>query len=323
MKVKKISAVIFLLISLNSFSFANNAGQIAFSSSAFDNQNVTLFSSKPKPPKPDKDHSDKKQPPKKHDGKDKPKPPKKDKDKEPPPPKKHHHHRHEPEYTFADFIAELFVDVISIIWGYNNLYVSYEEYPYQYDNHYICHPDTNSLDEYELKGDPDGTRPYRFSASTEVFCDNNLGFGNTTAFEGIFYRFFGPVVENTLFYDKNFKNFNGNLRVGGKFGIIQNDYFNLFNTFMWDYRYGYNISYPLSNFFFACDVSSYPLEPIVLNYRFSLTDGQRLDITEHSVSLGFMHKREELYLKYIYRKTRLRGNKSETHSGAVGTRIYF
>lgn len=309
MKVKKISAVLLLLISLNSFSFANNASQIAFSSSAFEKQDVTLFAGKPKPPKKD-------------NGKDKPKPPKKDKGKEPPPPKKPHH-EHEAEHILADFFGELFVEVIGIIWGYNNLYASYEEYPYQYDEHYICHPETDSLDEYSITGDPDGTRPYRFSASTEVFFDNNLGFGNTTSFEGIFYRFFGPAVENTISYDRNFKHFNGNLRLGGKFAILQSDYFNFFNVFQWDYRYGYNISYPISNFCFACDISAYPLEPIVFNYRFTLIDGRHHDTTEHSVSLGFMNKREELYLKYIYRKTRLNGNTTETHFGSVGTRIYF
>lgn len=328
MNVKKIAAGIILLSSLNAYIFAEAAAPIAFSANAFRTNSfedsVMLTSSKPKPPK--KDNS-----------KDEPPPPKKDKDKknEPPPPKKngnkHHERRHhrksvseEVNETLTEFFADLIAEIIAIIWADNNLYASFEEYPYQYGSDYIHHPDAADYVEYEFAGDPAGTRPFRYAAGTEFFYDSNTAIGNTTYFEGLFYRFFGPVIENTVYTDRSFNAFTGNLKLGGRWAILQWDYLSIYNIFQWDHWYGDNVSHSANNFAFTFEATSYPFDPLVLNYKYTLTgESNRYRVDEHIVSVGFMNKRDELYVKYIFRDMQNYGIHSYTHSGVLGTRIYF
>ena len=166
----------------------------------------------------------------------------------------------------ADGIADLIVEILGYLWGYNNLGVTYDSYPYATHPRYMCFDATS--------GYFDMTFPnhfYRFALDTSMFWDMGLWMGNSTRFEGALWKFFGPVVELNSYFNTDSENpylaesgYKGNLRIGGDFALLQTNPISVWFYMQWNHY----INIPLDNSMIVGFIlRSYPIKPILIEWR--------------------------------------------------------
>lgn len=166
----------------------------------------------------------------------------------------------------ADTFADLIIEILGILWGYNNLGVTYDSYPYATSPKYLCFDST--ADAFDLSY---ANHFYRFALDTSMFCDINLWMGNSTRFEGLLWKFFGPVIELNSFFNTADGNpylaesgYKANLRIGGDFALIQTNPFSAFFYMQWNHY----INIPIGDSLIAGFIlRSYPIKPVLIEWR--------------------------------------------------------
>ncbi len=64
-----------------------------------------------------------------------------------------------------------------------------------------------------------GRNRNRFSLGTSLVYLNELGIGNESTFEGLFFPYFGPYFENLALYSR--EGFCDNIKLGGQLSLLQ------------------------------------------------------------------------------------------------------
>ena len=201
------------------------------------------------------------------------------------------------------------------LWALDNIGVSFDDYPYadgKYLNFEVSEifedsEDSESAENAENSSEEKAKEQfYRFSLGTGFFYyPSTKLFGNENRFEGYIWKFFGPVFESTSFAQDCFGSeafsFSGNLKLGGQISIIHSNYFDLSNFLQWSYIYGNSIK--ASGICFGFILRSYPVNPILLEWRVSV---QNFFVTEETIleshlELGIeLSSPVELYVNYRY-----------------------
>lgn len=182
--------------------------------------------------------------------------------------------------SFADFIAEF----ISEIWLMNTIFVSFDDYPYASDSPYLHFSRDSAVASFT--GDispsvaPDGTigpknQFYRFAADTSFFYFPNLMAGNQSRFEGLIWKFFGPIFQiDTFFLMDDLhgpkSTVNTNLQLGLQFSLVQTSPFSLYWTVCWN-RMQFMDEPVMNGVSFQLIARSYPTKPLLLEWRGTLS----------------------------------------------------
>lgn len=168
--------------------------------------------------------------------------------------------------TAEDTIVDLIVEILGYLWGYNNLGVTYDAYPYATSPRYMCFEATAG---YFDPSFPDHF--WRFGLDTSYFYDIGLWMGNSVRLEGFLWKFFGPIVELNTYFNTDEENpflansgYKGNIRVGGTFSLIQTNPVSALFYMQWNHY----INIPIEN---SLDVGfiirSYPFKPVLIEWR--------------------------------------------------------
>lgn len=222
----------------------------------------------------------------------------------------------------GDACGEIFFNVLAGVWAVNNFSVSFAPYPYAYDDTYIQSAISVNNAAYS-----DSFNPSRYSIATSAVYLQGIGFGNETIFEGYLYRFFGPLFENTIYYDG--KDMTGNVSLGGQIALCQTNPIS-FSLFMqWSHWYGtVGKVLPTNGCSFGIHLRSYPFSPLVLEWRVGeqVFGDSSTNFFNSDLSMGYMIGRIELFaswkhLAIIHDRT---GEIISKYDGVtVGTKIYF
>lgn len=253
-----------------------------------------------------------------------------------PPAKVSHHPHHSHSFYFYDWWDDLSV----FLWALNNLSVNYEKYPYEYDNKYLVfdnindpdYPDDDYYDDdYDDYDDilitSDSERSWRYSLSESVFYDFNRNYGMYTCFEGVVWKFFGPMVENTVFTD--LAEYNGYAKVGGQLALVQSNVFS-----WWIYggaSMGYGDAQTVSKYtggYSGFYLRSYPGDPLVLEIKGDVLftpDSNKVHFDSY-FSVGIMFDELEMFARLRYFETSDNDSGevlNETYAAEAGLRYYF
>lgn len=236
-----------------------------------------------------------------------------------------HYRRHSVVNSFSEIIGDIF----GVLWLFNNIGVTFDDYPYsdgRYlnfftpnmfsfgDEFYLDEPDNSNNSENSELGNYSPVKrrkeqSYRFVVESGFFYfPVEKIMGNESRFEGYIWKFFGPVFENTLYTSKNSfmdfsENFYGNLRLGGQFSLIHSNFFDTSFYMQWTYWYGQSLK--LSGFNFGMILRSYPMNPILLEWRFNFQNFASTSdiIFDSHFELGFeLNSPFEIYIAWKYRQ---------------------
>lgn len=258
--------------------------------------------------------------------------------KKAPPPKRHRHRDYAAE-TFGEILADIFL----FSWLIDNSLVNYEKYPYEFDNRYLVFSTVDNSETEELIP-PDGTRESRFSISSDAFYSKEKGFGINSEFEGIVFKFVGPVFNNKLFMPQTgirnrvpAYNLSGRFDLGFRFSIIQSNPFSMFFTCQYSNWYGRFVPDYIderNGMNIAIEFKSYPVKPLVLNliFKSQMPFSSNINYDEIVFSAGCMIKNIEVYAAYSFTQVINTGNLDTTdddivheryNSISVGAKCYF
>ena len=166
----------------------------------------------------------------------------------------------------ADTLTEIIIEILGWLWGYNNLGVTYDYYPYATSARYLCFDST--ADTFDLTF---ANHFYRFALDASCFYDIGLWFGSSVRFEGLIWKFFGPVIEWNSYFKTDGSNpyltadgYKGNIRVGGDLSLVQTNPITILFYMQWNHY----INIPLDD---SLDLGfilrSYPIKPVLIEWR--------------------------------------------------------
>ena len=224
----------------------------------------------------------------------------------------------------ADTVTELIIEILGWLWGYNNLGVTYDSYPYATSPRYLCFE--SNADQFDLMF---ANHFYRFALDTSCFYDTNLWFGNSVRFEGLIWKFFGPVIElnsyiktldesNTYLTAEGYK---GNLRIGGDLSLIQTNPITILFYMQWNHY----INIPLDD---SLDLGfilrSYPIKPVLIEWRVNwqfLNEFDRTFFESHLEAGAMVAGPLEVFAGWNYKI--YPGFNYRGHGFEVGARLHF
>lgn len=251
----------------------------------------------------------------------------KDKDKKNTPPQNNKHNSEDDYYhkSTSNSFSELVFEICCGVWAVDNLSVSYESYPYAVDGKYMHFNSVSFTNINPCSLNYTDDHFFRFALSTSGVYVPEIGYGNESIFEGYFFKFFGPLFENTIYFDS--QKMTGNVKLGGQIALLQTNIISASVFCQWAYWYG-----ELSNVVSKCGTSvgfnlrSYPFKPFVLEWRLGYQLFDSLYFTESDVRVGIMIHRFEIFgsWKYLSISAETTGTQfSKANGFTIGTRLYF
>lgn len=179
--------------------------------------------------------------------------------------------------SLSEAVTETFFDIFLDLWLLDTIFITFDDYPYC-NGDYMKFGSKDTVIEEILPDGSDGTKPraeqfYRFALDTSLFFFPGRMVGNETRFEGLLWKFFGPLFQIDASvplrsFDGNepFKSVNTNLQLGFQLSIIQTNPVSLYWALCWQ-RIQYQ-DMPLSNgISLQLIARSYPASPILLEWR--------------------------------------------------------
>ena len=202
--------------------------------------------------------------------------------------------------------------------------VQFQDFPYQPygDGNYVVR---GTIEEF-LYTDA-GRNRNRFSLGTSLVYLNELGIGNESTFEGLFFPYFGPYFENLALYSR--EGFCDNIKLGGQLSLLQTNllsinflalYTSWFGQGMEDFRNGYGLGLVLR---------SYPIKPLVVEWKFNFQNySHDFEVFESNLQAGFMLSRYEFFAAWKVLSFSNTSKNNACHFGnfhgfTIGTRVYF
>ena len=225
--------------------------------------------------------------------------------------------------TIGSIFFDILFEIFDQIWIFSHINADYDYAPYASRDSYI-----------DFKSDEDDVdKFYRYTFETGLFFfPQDLTIGNESRIEGITYKFFGPVFENTIFTDlRTISNasrpwLQGNLRLGGQLNLVNFNVINIAFNLQWTHWYG------LANIDGMClgfTLRSYPIEPLLIEWRVNWQDYISVEkcndfsaYFESHLELGFMTgKVSEVYAAWKYINDRYYGIRK--NGFATGVKIHL
>ncbi len=173
----------------------------------------------------------------------------------------------------GNLFVDLFTEIIIELWIMNNFLVNYDDYPYAGEK-YLCFDETDP-NVYEANW-------YRFAADTSVYCYPGLYAGTEVRFEGLIWKFFGPILELDFsnMVDMNpsggsffkFQNPDFGLQLGLQMSIFQSNPLSLFWTIGWSMLKTSTYDVRYNGLFLQLIARSYPVKPLLIEWRGTLID---------------------------------------------------
>ena len=215
-----------------------------------------------------------------------------------------------------DVCSEVFVYLLL----YNNLYSTYDEFPYAYSDNYVVL--TNDMSQKSYRGELEFGLSY-FPQADSYLADVRL--------EALIWKFFGPVVEYqfvgnylTPFNQSQERNyFYNRLLLGGQLSIFQTSILSMSGVVQWSC---FHSNYYLDGLTLGYIFRSYPVKPIVIEWRGSFTiNNDDSFINEQTVELGIMQDRMEMFIAYKLFEYTL-SNESDfnfDHGISAGAKFHF
>ncbi len=190
--------------------------------------------------------------------------------------------------------------------------VQFLDYPYQDTGEY--YPGDKKLPgegNYVMRGefedifthsDP-GYCTNRFSIDTSFVWMNKIGLGAESRFEGLFFPYIGPYIENLAIYNIqkgefhfNNKGFRDNIKLGGQLSLLQSNLLSanfIFSYTNWssksfeDFSNGINV---------GAVIRSYPIKPLTFEWKFGWQFySSDFKIFESNLQAGIMMKNYEIF----------------------------
>ena len=225
--------------------------------------------------------------------------------------------------TLAGIFFEILFDICDQIWIFSHMNADYDIAPYATRPKYIDY----KAEEWQTE------KFYRYTLETGTFFfPQDLTIGNESRIEGITYKFFGPVFENTLYtsFISMSENTNfwliGNLKLGGAINLVNFNYFNVAFNMQWSHWYGQKTIDGMNLGFI---IRSYPIKPVLLEWRVNwqsfMTEENYNDFSayfESHLELGIMvDKRIEIYAAWKYVNDRF--NENIKNGISTGMKLHF
>ena len=144
--------------------------------------------------------------------------------------------------------------------------------------------------------------------SSQMVANTRLGVGNVTRLDGYFWRFFGPLVDNTVFMDTaGVVNgisgwWAGQCAVGGQVTVIKTNPFTMQFALQYAFDYGFSKMIGINDgnvFKFSTVFKSYPGGNLEIEDRFNFIFGSSF-LTENELHLGFQINRVQLFGTWNY-----------------------
>lgn len=175
--------------------------------------------------------------------------------------------------SLGDLLAEVFIDM----WFVNTVLVTFDDYPYANGSYIrlgsMMPTDTDIFSEYDDESKPKVNQYYRFAVDTSFFFLPGLMVGNETRFEGMLWKFFGPIFQIDTFTttdsfsgNREFKSLDTNLQLGLELSIVQTNPFALYWAFCWQ-RIQYRDLPVSSGISLQLIARSYPASPVLIEWR--------------------------------------------------------
>ncbi len=203
--------------------------------------------------------------------------------------------------TFTQILFEIIFDICDQIWIFSHMNADYDIAPFATRSSYIDFKEESWQTE----------KFYRYTFETGAFFfPKDLTVGNESRIEGITYKFFGPVFENTVFTslkpaaNKKFW-LEGNLRLGGQINLVNFNFINIALNMQWTHWYG---SKTIDGMCMGFTFRSYPAKPVLLEWRTNwqayISEDEYNDFStyyESHLELGIMtSKQTEVYGAWKY-----------------------
>lgn len=134
-------------------------------------------------------------------------------------------------YFFFDLFCEIVHALIVAGFEYTAIPFTFSAYPYSTEDHNFILPD-------------DSGSSFKFFLSDAVVYNTSFGMGNITRIDGYFWRFFGPLFENYMYWDfnrpdvENYSSPVGIIYLGGQLTCLKFDYFIGQMAFQYGLNYG-------------------------------------------------------------------------------------
>ena len=203
--------------------------------------------------------------------------------------------------SFASIIFDIIFEICDQIWIFSHINADYDIAPYANRSSYIDF----KAEEWQAE------KFFRYTFETGAFFfPKELTVGNESRIEGITYKFFGPVFENTVFTslkpaaNKKFW-LEGNLRLGGQLNLLNFNMLNIALNMQWTHWYG---SKTIDGMCMGFTFRSYPAKPVLLEWRTNwqayISEDEYNDFStyyESHLELGIMiSKQTEVYGAWKY-----------------------
>ncbi|MBP5174677.1 MAG: hypothetical protein ILP07_02040 [Treponema sp.] len=186
--------------------------------------------------------------------------------------------------TFLDILTEIFVE----LWFLNNFMVNFDDYPYASEGKYLTF-DTDM--DTTFSGNAEA-HWYRFALDNSCYCYPGLYAGTEFRFEGMIWKFFGPIFEIDL---SNIVDLNNNdeddedsaitfqspdfgIQLGIEMSIFQSNPLSLFWTIGWSRLQTGGNRY--DGLFAQLIARSYPVRPVLREWRGTLISMSNSDKTK-------------------------------------------
>lgn len=251
-------------------------------------------------------------------------------------------------YASSDGLAEFFADIFSLIWAGNNLFVTFDTYPYATSPHYLK---TQSI--FSALSGTDvfaEEKSSRFAVDVSAFSYIGEAYGARARFEGFLWKCIGPVfelntyrvqeaqtTEDAFFASRWVTNTQLlNLRLGGELSLLQTNPLSIMLEVQWTHFFGTYLP-AQDGIVLGIILRSYPTKPLLLewrgniqtlSYRRGYTEVQGearkegLYACESHLELGFMlNGPVELFAAWNYTLSEVL--RIEGHGIEVGLRYHF
>lgn len=224
--------------------------------------------------------------------------------------------------TFTQILFEIIFDICDQIWIFSHINADYDIAPYANRSSYIDF----KAEEWQAE------KFFRYTFETGAFFfPKDLTVGNESRIEGITYKFFGPVFENTVFTNlklsSNKKSWlEGNLRLGGQLNLLNFNMLNIALNMQWTHWYG---SKTIDGMCIGFTFRSYPAKPVLLEWRTNwqayISEDEYNDFStyyESHLELGIMtSKQTEVYGAWKYVNDRY--NDKIKNGVATGVKLHL
>jgi hypothetical protein len=190
----------------------------------------------------------------------------------------------------SNIFVEIMVEILSVIWSYNNAAASYSNYPYSDGAFY--HGAQFQTDKYSGNDYLEPALPKRswYELGAQAYYLDGLGTGTGLSIKGHFWSFIGPYLEGMFFYEG--EDYLRAVRLGMQFALIQSTGFTLE---LYGQYQAWQGMLERQGGTFGVQLMSFPAKPVSLQIRSGAQFFPSFTVAEFDGRLGIMQGPWEFY----------------------------